>query len=295
MMQPEPSLILARVGAHVRRRRQLGDLSLRELAEMSGLSPRFLSDVESGVGNIAVGRLARIATALGVPLTDLVRPRRASPSREAINALLEGRSETELTRLRHTLEVTLGDRTPRIIALVGIRGAGKSTIGPSLGQQLDVPFVELDQHIEALAGMSPAEMFAFHGEPHYRMLEGRCLARLVAEGQPCVVALPGGVVGNEEAVALLRSACFTVWLRAKPEDYLNRVFEQGDTRPTKGRRNAMDDLRRLVKAREPFYKQSDLTVQTSGRSVSDIVDRVRTGLKRNRVVPEGTTASGSKK
>ncbi len=277
MPKPEPREILTRIGAHVRRRRQELDLSIRELAGMSGLSARFLSDVESGTGNIAVGRLEGIAIALGVPLSELVRPVQPSGARQEIEALLEGRTEAELAHLRNVLEIMLGRRRRHVIALLGIRGAGKSTVGVEVARELGLPFIELDARIEAEAGMGAADIFAFHGEPHYRQLEARCLAQLVAEDEPCVVALPGGVVGNGEAFALLSSACFTVWLKAEAMDYWTRVFEQGDTRPTEGREGAQDDLRLMMKKREPLYKQSNLVVQTTGH-------RVLAGLRREQVI-----------
>ena len=276
--------ILARIGARVRSRRHELDLSIRSLADRSGLSPRFLSDVEAGNGNIAIGRLEQIADALSVPLTTLVQPTRPSGARAAIDTLLDGRTERELARLRHTLEITLGHRRRQVIALLGIRGAGKSSVGPRLADELTLPFIELDKRIEAAAGMGHADIFAFHGEPYYRQLERRCLAALVAEDTPCVVAVPGGVVGNEEAFELLQSACFSIWLRAKAEDYWTRVFEQGDTRPTAGRKNAMEDLRSMMKKREPLYKQSDLVVQTSGRDLEEVVDTIQAGLRRKHVM-----------
>lgn len=283
MEQRGPSEILLRVGAQVRRRRQSLDLSMRELAERAGLSPRFVADVEAGNGNIAVGRLAGIADALGVPLSELVRETHADSEREAIDRLLEGLTDAELGRVRRALELMVGRGRPKVVALLGIRGAGKSVVGERVARQLDLPFVELDERIETAAGMSRSDLFAFHGEPYFRQLESRSLAEVVADASPCVLALPGGVVGNDSAVALLRSTCFTVWLRAEPEDYWRRVFDQGDTRPIEGRENAMDELRRLVKERDALYGQADLTVQTSQRSVAQVVELVLKGLKRNGV------------
>lgn len=283
MAQRGPSEILLRVGAQVRRRRQSLDLSMRELAERAGLSPRFVADVEAGNGNIAVGRLAGIANALDVPLAELVRETHVDSEREAIDRLLEGRTDAELGRVRRTLELMLGRSRPSVVALLGIRGAGKSAVGERVARHLHVPFVELDERIEAAAGMSRNDLFAFHGEPYFRQLESRSLAEVVSDASPCVLALPGGVVGNDSAVALLRATCFTVWLRAEPEDYWRRVFEQGDTRPIEGRENAMDELRRLVKERDSLYGQADLVVQTSQRSVDEAVELVLKGLKRNGV------------
>ncbi|MGE0192131.1 MAG: shikimate kinase [Planctomycetota bacterium] len=283
MPHADPTAVLTRIGGRVRRRRQALDLSMKQLAEMAGLSPRFVADVESGSGNIAVGRLAGIAAALDVPLAELVREVRPSAEREAIDRLLDGRSDDELAHARRALEVLLGRGRPGVVALLGVRGAGKSVVGERVAHELELPFVELDERIEAAAGMSRADLFAFHGEPYFRQLESRCLAEVVTDGLACVLALPGGVVGNDSAMTLLRAMCFTVWLRAEPEDYWRRVFEQGDTRPIEGRENAMEELRRLVRERDALYGQADLVVQTSQRSVDQVVELVLKGLRRNGV------------
>ena len=208
-------------------------MTMRELAERAGLSLRFVSQLEAGEANIAIGRLAAVAAALGVSLADLVAE--------------EGASE----------------RAQRDVALLGLRGAGKSTIGPKVAAALGVPFVELDERIEEAAGLRVAEIFSLHGESYYRRLERECLERLLSDGSPSVIALSGGIVNNEEAFALARRRCMTVWLKAKPDDHMRRVLEQGDRRPVANRTDAMAELRAILASREPLYDLADLAVDTS--------------------------------
>lgn len=230
--------VLKRVGSRVRRARVERHLTMREVAERSGLSLRFLSQLEAGEANIAIGRLAAVASALGVSLADLVA---------------EGPAP--------------GD-SRRVVALLGLRGAGKSSIGARVARRLNVPFVELDDRIEEAAGLRLSEVFSMHGEAYYRRLEGQCLSALLAEGKPSVVALPGGIVNNDEAFDLARRHCVTVWLKANPEDHMDRVVGQGDQRPMANRPNAMAELRGILAAREPLYQTATVTIDTSRHTVA---------------------------
>lgn len=225
--------------------------TLRELSGRSGLSPRFLVQVESGEGNISVRNLAGLAQALGT-----------TPA-----ALLSGPG---------------GEAALPVIALLGLRGAGKTTIGRRLARRLRVPFVELDRRVEEAAGLTLSEIFALHGEDYYRRLERETLEQILAEGRPLVLATGGGIVASTETYALLRRRTLTVWLRAKPEDHWNRVVQQGDRRPMADHRQAMAELRRLLAAREPLYAEAGHTVETSGVSVDEVAEAVE-GVVRDRV------------
>ncbi len=269
-MSEETSALQERIGRRGRTRRHEVRLTLGELAERAGVSARFLSDLEAGRANISISRLQDVAVALGLSLTRLIEPSSSGP-RAAIARLLEGRDEAELERLLTLLEVNLGRRSPRLIAVMGVRGCGKSTIGAGLAAALSLPFIELDARIEARAGMSLGDIFTLHGEPFFRALQLDCLQQLVSSGERAVVALPGGIVASEQAWALSGSACTRIWLQATAEDLWARVFAQGDTRPMQGREDAMADLRALMRSRRPLYAQAELVADTSGASVDQIL------------------------
>lgn len=233
--------LLLRLGERAKRLRLDQHLTLRELAERSGVSLRFLLQIESGRANVSVKRLADLAAALGT-----------SPS-----ALL---AEEEPAR--------------PLIALLGLRGAGKTTVGKKLARRLRIPFVELDSRVEDAAGMGLREIFSLHGEDYYRRLEREALASLVREQRPMVVAAGGGIVTSPEAMQMLDRHALTVWLRADPEEHWNRVMHQGDRRPMEDQPQAMDALRALHARREPLYARADFAVDTSGRAADDVVTAV---------------------
>jgi XRE family transcriptional regulator, aerobic/anaerobic benzoate catabolism transcriptional regulator len=235
-----PTDVLELVGQHVREARIARRWTIRELAERSGVSVRFLGQLESGHGNISVKRLADLAQAFKVSPADLL----AEDTPDA----------------------------PRVVALLGLRGAGKTTIGKQLARRLHVRFVELDRRIEKVADMSLAELFSLYGEEYYRRLERETLAEVLAERRPMVLATGGGIVASPDTYALLKRSAVTVWLRASPEDHWNRVVSQGDRRPMADHPQAMADLRTLLGRREQLYASADHTIETSGRGVDAIVD-----------------------
>ncbi len=245
-MDPHDVRLLRALGARVRARRVGREWTLASLADACGLSRRFLADVEAGRANISVANLARLARALG-----------ASPA-----ALLEAPGAPT-------------------VALLGLRGAGKSTVGEALAKRLDVPFFELDALVEEAAGLPLPEIFAVHGEAHYRRLESRALEDFLAAGRPAVLATGGGIVNSRETFDLLRRGAVTVWLRAKPEDHMDRVVRQGDRRPIakSGRAAAMAQLRRILAAREPFYAEADFAVDTSRVAAKDVVAEIEDALR----------------
>jgi XRE family aerobic/anaerobic benzoate catabolism transcriptional regulator len=237
--------LLSTLGQRARDLRQTRDMTLRALSEQSGLSVRFLMDVESGRANISVRRLAHLAEALQTSPAELVR----DPGPPAVQP----------------------------IALLGLRGSGKTTIGKKLARRLRVPFVELDQHIETRAGLGLDEIFSLHGEQYYRRLEHDALTDLLSKPAPMVIAVGGGLVTSADSFALLRQHATTVWLKARADDYWDRVAQQGDRRPMNEHPQAREALHELVRRREPLYAKADITVDTSGLSVTEAVDRA-TGL-----------------
>jgi XRE family aerobic/anaerobic benzoate catabolism transcriptional regulator len=242
----EPPDLLAVVSRRTRQLRQARGLTIRNLAERSGLSPRFLMEVEAGRGNISIRRLADLATALGATPIDLLTPAPSAPA--------------------------------PVVALLGLRGAGKTTVGRRLAKRLHMRFVELDREIEARAGLALGEVFTLHGEDYYRRLEHETLVDLLAHPEPMVLAVGGGLVTSPETYALLRRRAKTIWLRAKPEDYWARVVRQGDRRPMNQHPQAEDALRRLVDRREPLYAKADVTVDTSTLPAATVVSRIERAL-----------------
>ncbi len=276
--------LLASLGALVRALREQRGLTRRELALGSGLSERFLADLESGFGNISVARFSQLARALGSRAGSLLAAAEggeapAAPAisqlvHEAVAPYLAGLSRDDLTEVQRWLRARFGPQTVPIIALLGLRGAGKSSVGLRLAERLGVPFVELDELVEKAAGLSLAGLFSLHGEAYYRRLAREVLARLLAEGEPAVLATGGSVVTDREAFRLLQKRCRTVWLQASPEDHWERVLQQGDVRPSANSPHARDELRALLKAREPLYAQAELSVDTSRLGLEGSVEEV---------------------
>ena len=226
---------LARLGERVRGWRAEHGITRKALALRSGVSERYLAQLETGQGNVSILLLRRIAHAMELPVEVLVREH-----------------EGEARRNR--------------IALVGLRGAGKSTLGSKLAQSLEVPFIELDREVEREAGASLGEVFSMYGEEAYRRFERKALARVLKDQPRAVIATGGSLVNDPETYALLRDHCRCVWLKASPEEHMQRVIAQGDLRPFRGRTAALEELRTLLADRDSLYARADDTLDTTGRS-----------------------------
>ncbi|HKX26148.1 MAG TPA: shikimate kinase [Blastocatellia bacterium] len=275
--------VLAELGERVRAFRSELNLTVKEFAERAELSPRFVNQLESGVGNISVGGLARVGQALGRSLSELLPPTEHERSARArVWRLLSECDEADFLALEQWLEKRRGHPgLPRYIALIGSRGVGKSTIGLRLAERLKKEFVELDRWIEDAAGLTLGEIFTMHDESYYRRLEREGLARLfsAASGQPgCVFAPGGSIVTETESWELVKRRCFTVWLSASPEEILKRLRRQGDLRSIQGRPTLMDEMKALLARRAPFYAEAQLALDTTGKTPDKVVGEILKAL-----------------
>lgn len=273
---PTPSdegSIKAAVGGRLRARRQALDLTVRALAEISGLSERYIGLAERGQANLSLEKLEAMCAALTLPMSQVV----SVGARGELDRLLAGLDDEALNEvarwIRGRFAGAAGDEAS-VLALLGVRGAGKSTVGRALAKRLRRPFVELDARVEALAELSLSEIFAVHGEAYYRRLEGEALEQILDEGRPIVLATGGSLVTHPETWSLLKRAAMTVWLEARPEDHWDRVIQQGDRRPMRDHPHAMAELQALLAARAPLYREARLTVDTSSRTVAEVVERI---------------------
>ena len=292
---------LVALGERVRVLRARRGMTRRDLAAASDVSERHLASLEGGVGNASVLILRQVANALDTQIAELVGDETtASPEWLLIRDLLRNRSDDELRRGRVALAETYGEAgshsaRSRRIALVGLRGAGKSTLGQRLADALDAPFVELNREIERVSGCGLAEIHNLLGPNAYRRYERRALEETIQLYPDAVIATPGGIVSDASNFNLLLSNCFTVWLKATPEEHMSRVIAQGDFRPMAasgsgavGGRDAppvalgeaMDDLKRILAGRSAFYSKADVACDTSGKgldeSFADLLELVRT-------------------
>lgn len=282
----EPFLVA--LGERVRMLRARKGLTRKGLSQGAGVSERHLANLELGVGNASILVLRQVAQALSCSLAELLGDETtASPEWLLIRDLLAGRSEADLQRARTALTPLFGgarradaDRLRRI-ALIGLRGAGKSTLGQRLAADLGVPFVELNREIERVAGCSLSEIHNLYGPSAYRRYERRALEEVIAQHPDAVIATPGGIVSDPATFGLLLAQCFTVWLQATPEDHMQRVIAQGDLRPMAGNtgdQEAMEDLRRILAGRAAFYGKADLRFDTSSLPAQDAGDRLGAAL-----------------
>jgi XRE family aerobic/anaerobic benzoate catabolism transcriptional regulator len=289
----DPFLIA--LGERTRALRARRGLTRKSLAKAAEVSERHLANVEMGVGNASIQFLRQLAQALNCTLAELVGDETASsPEWLMIREILRGRSETELAQARGTLAAMFGTPATQAtrrerVALIGLRGAGKSTLGKLLAERFGVPFVELNRQIETTAGCSLAEIHSLYGAQAYRRYERRALEDVIQRHPRAVVATPGGIVSEPGTFNLLLAHCYTVWLRATPEEHMGRVLAQGDTRPMNGNDEAMGDLRRILDSRAPFYAKADAVCDTSDKTVEQVLaglqQQLRGTLSRARAEP----------
>ncbi len=261
-------------GQRVRARRQALGQTLKAVSQASGISERYLILAEQGGANLSLSKLRALAAALDLPLSALV----SEGPRGELDAVLSERTLAEQAEIAAWVRGRFQRAQRPLLALLGVRGAGKSTVGQALARRLGCGFLELDTRIEQLADLSLAEIFAVHGEAYYRRLEQAALADLIRAGDHLVVATGGSIVTDVVNYARLRECAVTVWLRALPEEHWDRVIRQGDRRPMQDHPHALGELRALLSLREPLYRQATLTIETSGKTVTEVVSEISAAL-----------------
>jgi XRE family aerobic/anaerobic benzoate catabolism transcriptional regulator len=278
-----PTAYLKRVGERVRLGRARRGMSRKALSKASGVSERYLADLERGVGNPSLLVLRQIADALGAEIAQLVSDQPERPLDLALTLhQLERLSPPELAEARRLLSRRFG--SARVahgrVALVGLRGAGKTTLGERAAAALGVPFVELDREVERASGMELSEIFATHGQAMYRRLERQCLETTIARFERVMIATGGSLVTEPATYDLLLSSCFVVWLSASPHEHMGRVLAQGDLRPMSEGPQAMEDLKAILDSRTALYAKADATVDTSGKTEADALGDLLAAVSR---------------
>lgn len=262
---------LRRLGERVRTLRNQRGMSRKALAKQAKISERYLAQMEAGLGNCSIVLLRRISRAIGLPVTQLVHDG-AEPPLDLVlmTQFLERLPPERLIEARKLMtehfDAPSEDRNRRRIALIGLRGGGKSTLGALLAKRLDVPFIELDREVEHRAGASLTEIFELFGQETFRRAEREALDDVLRQHKQCVIATSGSIVTEPGTLELLLSSCFTIWVRAEPQEHMKRVMAQGDMRPMANSARAMDDLHSILKSREPLYAKADAALLTSGKT-----------------------------
>jgi len=262
---------LRRLGERVRMLRHQRGMSRKALAQHARVSERYLAQMEAGKGNCSIVLLRRIARAIGLPVVQLVQEG-ADPPLELVLLMqfLERLAPPALGEARELLHrhfgKAAGDLRRRRIALIGLRGGGKSTLGRLLAERLDAPFIELDREVERLKGASLNEIFEMFGQETFRRAEREALEGALAQHPQFVMATSGSIVTEPGTLELLLASCFTVWIRAEPDEHMHRVMAQGDMRPMANSARAMDDLVSILKSREPLYAKATASLITSGKT-----------------------------
>jgi XRE family transcriptional regulator, aerobic/anaerobic benzoate catabolism transcriptional regulator len=284
---PDPETdFLEQLGQRVRTMRALRGMSRKVLAKVSGISERYIAQLESGKGNVSIVLLRRVSNAMGAHLEDLIPATDPAPDWQVIRDLLRKASPGQIAQAKDVL-AGQGIAQRRMsfagIALIGLRGAGKSTLGKMLAKRIGWNFVELNKEIEAQNGLSVAEIIALYGQEGFRRMEQTALGQLLARKELMVLATGGGIVSEPVTFDLILSSFYTIWLKAEPEEHMARVRGQGDLRPMADDRSAMSELRNILLSREPLYARANAVVDTAGLSVdaasARLIDAVRPVLQ----------------
>ena len=276
-VRAENAPLLREIGYLVRNERAKRGMTRKMLAKQANMSERFVAQIELGVGNPSVLSLDAIARALTLDVFDLLPAVNAEEARRRALVHLRQFSVEEIKGLLNAFgrtEAAMPAGRDKRIALVGLRGAGKSTLGATLAERLGCPFIELDKVIEHEHGAPVATLFDVYGQATFRRYERDCLRRVVAGNRSAVIATAGGIVADEVTYAQLRDQAHVIWLEASPADHMRRVMEQGDFRPMAHNRQAMDDLVAILGARAPLYGRAHARIDTSGKSLEACVEEL---------------------
>ena len=275
--------LLGKVGSRVRDARKRAGLSRRELSDMSGVSQRYIAQLEAGQGNVSIGLLMNPAQALDLRMEWLVAEDDPWHSEVgSIHALLPSATKEQLERVLAILDPEHPSRRrANRIALIGLRGAGKSTLGQLAAVRLGVPFLELNDEIELASGMAVNEVIALYGQEGYRHLEGGALERIVATHDSIILAVAGGIVGNPDSFSYLLRNYHTIWLKAQPEEHMERVRGQGDERPMAGNPDAMEELRKILMSREMLYARASANLDTSSKTLDESLVDILAAIEQN--------------
>lgn len=277
-------LFLQQLGQRVRNLRARRGMTRKNLAQDSEVSERYLANLEQGNGNISINLLRQVAHALNTELTYLVSAQDShTPEVSLITQFVsELESEDQQTALQLLYErFSLQSGAHRRLVLIGLRGAGKTTLGTLLEARSGKPFIKLVDEIEKLAGMSLSEVFSLSGQLGYQRLEERALINTLREHQTCCIETGGSIVSEPKALNLLLTSCFVIWVKATPEEHMQRVVNQGDLRPMANNKEAMADLRHILNERKPFYKKANAILDTSGKSLEDSYQELEALIRAN--------------
>jgi XRE family aerobic/anaerobic benzoate catabolism transcriptional regulator len=289
---PDPETgFLEQLGQRVRTMRALRGMSRKVLAKVSGISERYIAQLESGKGNVSIVLLRRVSNAMGAHLEDLIPASEPAPDWPVIRDLVRKATLSQIAQAKDILSgqgngaSALRRMSFSGIALIGLRGAGKSTLGKMLAKKIGWSFVELNKEIEAQNGLSVAEIIALYGQEGFRRMEQSALGQLLARKELMVLATGGGIVSEPLTFDLILSSFYTIWLKAEPEEHMARVRGQGDLRPMADDRSAMAELRTILLSREPLYARASAVVDTAGLSVDNaaarLIDAVAPVLKQD--------------
>jgi XRE family aerobic/anaerobic benzoate catabolism transcriptional regulator len=285
---PQDAAYLRRLADNIREARAQRGMTRNALAADSGVSLRFLAQLESAQGNPSILVLRRIASAMGFPPDSRLS---ADPppaiDRIMLMQMLKGLTDEEVALARHLLTHQLGrdaasEAGKPYITLIGLRGAGKTTLGRRLANQRGVPFFELDREVEREYGATIGEILQLHGQPGYRRFERESLQIVLSQNAAAVIETGGGLAADPETLPLLLEHSIAVWVRASPEEHMQRVIDQGDLRPMARSREAMRELKDILKAREPFYRQAHLHLTTSGKTADQSFEELLSLLGRGK-------------